>query len=305
MLWGARGMVKSNRAALHYYWAITKGDEVDVLKRAGAADVLVSYQYVLREGIRVQDLSDEFDSVLLDSGGFTLRRGGSSRGVGVVEDATTLIAQYAGFIRDCDLSIRGAFNLDLGDAEESYKIFRVLTEDYGLTNILPIWRVTEDEEWLWKYLDNGSSWVGIAGLTGYGPKQDSLVTRFNVISRKAVGLGFGPREFRPHLLGVGASTTIRRLPGTYSVDSSAYSRIGSFAGAAGKRGEASRLIKESHRYGFRASDVDAGSGGGVNRRFGKGRDSKPRQNLKLVAALNIMKELREAGIDVVPRKVIV
>ena len=94
------------------------------------------------------------DNFFLDSGAFTAFTKGE-----VIN-----IKEYAHFVTARRDRITVASSLDaIGDAEQSYRNYRILKDELGV-DVIPVFHCREDVRWLCKYLEEGVPYLALGGM---------------------------------------------------------------------------------------------------------------------------------------------
>lgn len=206
------------------------------LKRAGVRNILLSFYYFNdKNGEKMREVSRQFDSVFLDSGGFSAR----VRGVEIsVED----YRDYINAIKSENINIIYA-NLDVKTYEETLKNQRFL-EANGL-NPIPVYHYSEynskDREVLLDYIKT-NKYIAIGGVSGVSLNKTQKKNYFNYVFKNT------KQDIKVHGFGITSRQWLTEYP-FYSCDSTTWQSRMKFGATSLRESERLRITKnKTFRY---------------------------------------------------------
>lgn len=179
----------------------------EILREEGVKNILVSFFYLKdKDGEKMREISSRFESVFLDSGGFSA----------ITRDVPISVEKYRDYLKKIEAKNVIYANLDLKTYEETKKNQRFL-ESNGL-NPIPVYHFSEYDskhrEVILDYIKT-NKYIAVGGIAGMSLSEVQRKNYFNYIFKHT------RQDIKVHGFGITGKRMLQEYP-FYSCDSTTW-----------------------------------------------------------------------------------
>lgn len=192
-------------------------------------NILQSYWYLTKNGVPSQE---QFEFMLLDSGGFTAR----------MHNVTISVKEYGDFINKHKVAL--AINLDTNDVEETIKNQNFLRTYCPDSVIIPVYHMSDwmvGSKLLDQFIDEGYIYIALGGTSGVRVTKEQLHAFYAYCFSKTRD------KIKLHGLGQTSRPILEKFP-FYTVDSTSWLSMSRFGNSLNKDKQMNKMKSKTRHY---------------------------------------------------------